>query len=152
MTCNPPKGGRYEAIGIFRFGPQGELDLEELGTAFNKTWKPALLGSAQKGALLSDEDVKKLLETSTAQMGEVAALFHLIELAEGTEWDAIVVDGFSTSHALRFLEHPTNLRKLIALLRGERHGRPSKNVVRPPSTVDEFATKCDAAIAFLTRA
>lgn len=28
MTCNPPKGGRYEAIGIFRFGPQGELDLE----------------------------------------------------------------------------------------------------------------------------
>ncbi len=126
-----------------------ELDLEELGAAFNKTWKPALLGAAQKGVLLSDEDVKKLLETSTAQMGEVAALFHLIDLAEGTEWDSIVVDGFSTSHALRFLEHPTNLRKLIALLRGERHGRPSKNVVRPPTTVDEFATKCDTALAFL---
>lgn len=28
MTCTPAKGGQYEAIGIFRFGPNGELDLE----------------------------------------------------------------------------------------------------------------------------
>lgn len=126
-----------------------ELDLEALGEAFNKKWKPALLGSAQKGAVLSDDELKKVLEASTAQLGEAAALFHLIELTGSGEWDAIVVDAFSTSHALRFLDHPTNLRKLIALLRGERHGRPSKNHQRPPMTVDEFAAKADAAIAFL---
>lgn len=126
-----------------------ELDLEVLGAAFNKTWKPALLGSTQKGALLTDDDLKKVLEASTTQMGEVAALFHLIELSESGEWDAIVVDGASTSHALRFLDHATSLRKLIALLRGERHGRPSKNAVRPPMPVDAFAAKCDAATAFL---
>ncbi len=28
MTCTPAKGGRYEAVGTFRFGPRGELDLE----------------------------------------------------------------------------------------------------------------------------
>ncbi len=134
-------------------GPGGlsavELDLPALAEAFNKKWKPALLGSTQKGALLSDDEVKKLLEASTTQMGELAALFHLIELTESNEWDAVVVDGFSTSHALRFLDHATNLRRLIALLRGERHGRPSKNVVRPPMPVDEFAAKADAANAFL---
>ncbi len=126
-----------------------ELDFEALAEAFNKKWKPALLGSTQKGAVLSDDDLKKLVETSTTQMGECAALFHLVELTESGEWDAIVVDGFSTSHALRFLDHATALRKLIALLRGERHGRPSKNVVRPPMPVDEFATKADALNAFL---
>ncbi|MDX2008965.1 MAG: TRC40/GET3/ArsA family transport-energizing ATPase [Myxococcaceae bacterium] len=126
-----------------------ELDLEALAEAFNKKWKPALLGSTQKGAVLADDDLKKLLETSTTRMGEVAALFHLIELAESGEWDAVVVDGFSTSHALRFLDHASVLRRFIALLRGERHGRPSKNVVRPAMPVDEFALKADAAVAFL---
>jgi arsenite-transporting ATPase len=126
-----------------------ELELPALAEAFNKKWKPALLGSAQKGALLSDDDFKKLLEISTTQMGEPAALFHLIELVESGEWDVVVVDGFSTSHALRFLDHANQLRRFIALLRGERHGRPSKNVQRPPMPVDEFALKAEAAVAFL---
>ncbi|MCA2976698.1 MAG: TRC40/GET3/ArsA family transport-energizing ATPase [Myxococcaceae bacterium] len=126
-----------------------ELDLPALAEAFNKKWRPALLGSAQKGAVLSEDDLKKLLETSTARMGEVAALVHLIELAESGEYDAVVVDGFSTSHALRFLDHASTLRRFIALLRGERHGRPSKNAVRPPLPVDAFAARADAAVAFL---
>jgi arsenite-transporting ATPase len=126
-----------------------ELDVAALSEGFNKKWKPALLGSTQKGAVLSDDDLKKLLEASTTRTAEVAALFHLIELAESGEWDAVVVDGFSTSHALRFLDHPAVLRRFIALLRGERHGRPSKNVVRPPMPVDEYALKADAAVAFL---
>lgn len=126
-----------------------ELDVAALAEAFNKKWKPALLGAAQKGALLSEDDLKKVLDASTTHLGEVAALFHLVELTESNEWDAIVVDGLSTSHALRFLDHAAQLRRLIALLRGERHGRPSKNVQRPPSTVDEFATRTEAIQAFL---
>ena len=36
-------------------------------------------------------------------------LFHLLELLESNEWGCVVVDGPSTSHVIRLLEHPTNV-------------------------------------------
>ncbi len=125
-----------------------ELNPAELGEKFNTEWKPALLGSVTKGALLSDDDTKKLLEASTANMGEIALMFHLQELVDSKEWDRIVIDGPTTSHATRLVELPNQFRRFVALIRGEK-GKMPKGAVRPAMPVDSFATKADALNVFL---
>ncbi len=125
-----------------------ELDPKGLGEAFNATWKPALLGSVTKGAVLSDDDTKKLLEASAGNMGELALMFHLQALVDSKEWEQIVVDGPATSHAIRLLELPTQFRKFVGLVRGEK-GKVPKGTVRPALPVDEFAAKADALNVFL---
>ncbi len=127
-----------------------ELDPVALGTHFNTTWKPALMGSVTKGALsvLSEDDTKKLLEASASNMGEVALMFHLQELIESKEWDRVVVDGPATSHATRLMELPNQFRRFVALIRGEK-GKLPKGAVRPAMPVDEFAAKADALNLFL---
>ena len=127
-----------------------ELNLPTLAEAFNKTWKPALMGVAVKGALFTDEDLKKIFEASTLNIGELAAIFHLIDLAESGEWEEIYVDCASMSHVTRLFDHVTNLRKLIGLVRGEHKFKATKSAPpRPATTVDAWATKADAALAFL---
>jgi arsenite-transporting ATPase len=126
-----------------------EVDFETLGQAFLKFAKPQLLAAATKGALLSEDDLKKVLEASLTNQGEVGFLFNLLELSEGKDWEKIVIDGWSSTHTLRLLDHATSVRKLCALLRGERLHRPSKTTPRPATPVDELATRADAVNAFL---
>lgn len=125
-----------------------ELDAGALGADFNTRWKPALLGSVTKGVLLSDDDMKKLLEASTGNVGEIALMFHLQELIDSKEWDRVVVDGPATSHVIRLLELPNQFRRFVGLMRGEK-GKLPKGAVRPSLPVDEFALKADALNAFL---
>ena len=43
-----------------------ELSFAEIGDAFAKAWRPKLLAAAAKGSVLSEEDVKKILDASTS--------------------------------------------------------------------------------------
>ncbi len=127
-----------------------ELDPEALGQAFEKPFRQALAGSVTKGALFSDDEIKKLLEASASNLGELAVLFHLMELVESNEWGSVVVDGPSTSHVIRLLEHPTSFRRLVGIVRGEKTSRPLKNAPpRPPLPVDGHATRLESLQAFL---
>lgn len=127
-----------------------ELELPALGEALAAAWKPKFLASVTRGAALSEDELKKLLEASLTNLGEVAAMFHLLELAESEEWDRVVVDGLSTSHTIRMLDHGANVRRMTALVRGEKLGRPAKSApARPPLPVDEVAARADALVALL---
>ncbi len=127
-----------------------ELDLRAMGETFARPWRQALEQAVAKGVLLADDELKKLLAASTLNMGEVAAMFHLLELVESAEWDRVVVDGLSTSHTIRMLDHGTNLRRLAALVRAEKPGKVPKSAPpRPPSPVDPWATRADALNALL---
>lgn len=126
-----------------------EADWATYADAFVKFAKPQLLAAATKGQVLAEDDLKKVLEASLANAGETGFLFHLMELAEGTEFDRVIIDGWSTTHALRLLDHATSVRRLCAHIRAERTFRPSKNAVRPTTPVDELANKADAVNALL---
>lgn len=126
-----------------------EVELAELEAQFLKQIKPLVLAALTKGAVLADDELKKLLEASLVNLGEVALMFHLLELSEGKDFDHVVVDGLSTTHTLRQLDHPANLRRLAAMIRGERPSRGNKKEVRPASPIDELANRADAALAML---
>lgn len=123
-----------------------ELDLPELAENLSKALKPQLFASVTKGALLADDDIKKVLEASLSNLGEVAAMIHLTELVASGEYDQVVVDGLAAAHSIRLLDQPAALRRLIALVRGEKptKGKPQP---KPPSPLDEMAAKTDATIA-----
>src|SRR5438105_4614496 len=75
-----------------------EIEPKELKEAWNSVYRAALQASAVKGAILDDADMKKLLDASTTNIGELAAIFHLYDLLESKEFDRIVVDGLGAAH------------------------------------------------------
>ncbi|MEW6433804.1 MAG: ArsA family ATPase [Myxococcota bacterium] len=126
-----------------------EVDLAHLEADFVKHHRPALMAAVTKGALLSDDELKKVLGASLANAGELALMFHLLDLSEAKEFDRVVVDGLSTTHTLRQLDLAANLRRLLGLVRGERPTRGNKKEARPPTPVDELAAKAEAVTAML---
>src|SRR5439155_11614361 len=126
-----------------------ELDQVLLGKAWNEKWRPALKASATKGVVLDEGDVQKLLDASTTNMGEPAAMFALLDLLESKEFDRIVVDGLGAAHTLRLIDAATQLRKFIALVRGEKPKVAKAAARRPPHALDEFAAKADRFMALL---
>ncbi len=125
-----------------------ELDLKALAENLAKSLKPALAASVTKGVLLADDDIKKMLDAATANLGEVAAVIYLDELITSHEYDQVVIDGLAAAHSIRLLDQPAALRRLIALVRGEKPSK-GKPQPRPPSPLDEMAAKADHAIALL---
>ncbi len=126
-----------------------EVDFAEHGENFVKFAKPQLHAAVTKGQVLSEDDLKKVIDASLTNQGEVGFLFSLLELAEGKEYDHVVIDGWSSTHTLRLLDHATQVRKLVGLVRAERTQRPSKTTVRAPTAVDELAARADAVNAML---
>jgi len=127
-----------------------ELDPAALAKGWNEKYRPALKASATKGVILDQGDVEKLLDSSTTAFGEAAAMFHLLDLLESKEFDRIVVDGLAAAHTLRVIDVPTQLRKLIGLIRGEKPGKVAKSAPpKAPHPLDEFAAKAEKLIALL---
>ncbi|MDP2271092.1 MAG: TRC40/GET3/ArsA family transport-energizing ATPase [Archangium sp.] len=126
-----------------------EVDFPALGEAYLKFAKPQLMAAVTKGAVLSEDDLKKVLEASLTNQGEVGFLFNLLELAEAKEYEKVVIDGWSSTHTLRLLDHATNVRRLVGLVRAERTQRPSKTTPRAATPVDELALRADAVNAML---
>ena len=127
-----------------------ELDQKALGAALEKKYQAALSASAQKGLLLSQDEVAQLLLANAANMGELASFFQLVDWLESGEFDRVVVDGLGAAHTLRVLDAAAALRRFIGLVRGERPTKATKTPPpRPPSPLDELATRADALVAFL---
>lgn len=126
-----------------------ELEHSELAEPFASKVKAAFTDKLAKTALLTPDDTKKLLEASAANMGEVAAVFHLFDLLETKEFDRIVVDGLGAAHCVRVLDHATHLRKLIALQRGEKPPRAGSKTPPPKGEgpLEDLATLCEKVIA-----
>jgi arsenite/tail-anchored protein-transporting ATPase len=148
LSSKPTKllQGKSAAGGLF----VAEIDEAAVAEAFVTKFKPqvqAMVGG--KGAVMGEDDTRKLLEATFSNAYELGLAFHLLELLESKEYDYVVVDGLSITHTLRQLELPTQVRKLAGLLRAERTQRPSKNAVRPPTAVDELASRAEAVQAML---
>ncbi len=127
-----------------------ELDPAALAKVWSEKYRPALKASATKGVILDQGDVEKLLDSSTTNFGEAAAMFHLLDLLESKEFDRIVVDGLAAAHTLRVIDIPTQLRKLIGLIRGERPGKVAKSAPpKAPHPLDEIAQKAEKLSALL---
>ncbi len=127
-----------------------EIDPAAVGAAFVAKYKPQFAAVvAGKGAVFNEDETRRLLEASLGNAYEYGLFFHLLELLESKEYDHVVIDGLSVTHTLRQLELPTQLRKLIALVRAERTFRPSKNAVRPATAVDDLAARTEAVQALL---
>lgn len=130
-----------------------EIDPAVVHETFVKAYKPALLSAATKGLILDEGDVAKLLEAGTVSMGEAGVMFYLADLIESKEFDRIVVDGLGASHTLRVLDQPGQLRKMMALVRGE---KPAKSkaalaaaAARAPTVLDDMAAKAEKVMALI---
>ena len=146
LTNKPTKIALGKGVGgLFA----AEVDFPALGEAYLKFAKPQIMAAVTKGAVLSEDDLKKVLEASLTNQGEVGFLFNLLELSEGKEYERVVIDGWSSTHTLRLLDHANNVRRLVGLIRAERTQRPSKTTPRAPTPVDELALKADAVNAML---
>lgn len=127
-----------------------ELDQASLGAELTASWKSAFLSMATKGTVLSEDELKRILEVSIGSLAELAVLLHLQALAESGEWEHIVVDGLCTSHLIRWLDQPAAFRRLVGLVRGERAVRAGKSAPpRPPTPVDAFAARAEGLQAML---
>ncbi len=126
-----------------------EVNFTALGEAYVQFARPQLMSAASKGAVLSEDDLKKVLDASISNPGEVGFLFHLLELAEAKEYEHVVIDGWSSTHSLRLFDHATQVRRLVSLIRAERTHRPSKTTPRAATPVDELALRADAVNAML---
>ena len=126
-----------------------ELDQAGLGKAWNEKYRAALKASATKGLILDQGDVEKLLDASTTNIGEPAAIFHLLDLLESKEFDRIVVDGLGAAHTLRVIDEATHLRKLIGLIRGEKPKTLKSAPPRAPHALDDLAAKAEKLASLL---
>ncbi|MGQ0503781.1 MAG: ArsA family ATPase [Myxococcaceae bacterium] len=130
--------------GLFavEYDSKGALD------AFLKKLTPALEQAAAKGAILSQEDVITVLKQVTTGLDDLAVLVDLVDLIESGEYNRVVVDGAPVSAILRLFDQPVALRKLIALVKGEKPGTKRKE--GPPETLlDEVTLKLEKLIATL---
>ena len=146
VTAKPTKliAGKGEA-GLF----VAEMDPEAAFKGFVAKYKPALAAAAQKGNVMSAEDLGKILVQSLPGLEELAGLFQVMDLVEDKSFDRVVLDTAPTSHTLRQLDMPLLLKKVIALAKGEKLGAKKKEGVLPEGVLDETVVRADKLLAFL---
>jgi arsenite-transporting ATPase len=106
----------------------------------------ALKAGAQKGTVLSADDVGSLLLPSTAAADELAALMWIAETLEAGTYAKAVVDLPATGQAVRLLDLAAQLRRVIALVRGEKPGAKKKDETGP---LEDAAQKLERVVAML---
>src|SRR5438874_607317 len=136
-----------------------ELEPASLLEAFVKSYKPALAAaaSAQKGALVSADDLAKIFEQTIPGLEEFTALLQLCDWlqnakAEGVDgegFDRIVVDSSGSAHVMRLFDIPVQLRKFLALARGDKPGKKPAPASEALKLLDEVIAKVDRVIATL---
>jgi arsenite-transporting ATPase len=131
------EGGLYGAV----------LDPKQSLEPFLKAYKPALLAAAQKGTWLSEDDVRKVLEPSLLGLEEFCGLLQVVEGLEAKDWDRVVVDLSATPHAVRLLEQPAQIKRVMALARAQTVRRKDAVVASP--ALDEVNARVDRLLAFL---
>lgn len=99
-----------------------EFDAAQAMVPFLKKYEPALQKAVSKGALLSEDELKKILAQTLPGLEDLVFLLDLEKaLADGT-WDRVVVDGAPTAHTLRLLDLPGHFRKFLGILKPSAKG------------------------------
>lgn len=112
-----------------------EFEPKQMVAAFRERYRKAIGHAAQKGGVLSEDDVRGLLEASADGFEELVCLVQAVEWLEDKTFDRVVIDGFATAGTLRWLELPNLLRRQLALVRGEKlkpNGKKDAAPVAPP--------------------
>ncbi len=104
---------------------------------------------AAKGRTLSEDEVRRLLQIPFLGPEESGLLLALGDLLQSGAWDRIVLDGPSSSHALRLTDALLRLRRLVDVARGHRSSRALKATGKIPTQADPLAERLDAAIALI---
>lgn len=95
-----------------------QFDAAAAREPFLKKYKPALVAVAQKGSILSEDDLGKIFENTAPGLDELLGLIQLSDALESKEWDRVVVDLSPGAHELRLLDLATYEKKLLAVVRG----------------------------------
>ncbi|HZA14853.1 MAG TPA: TRC40/GET3/ArsA family transport-energizing ATPase [Myxococcaceae bacterium] len=124
-----------------------ELDAATFMPAFLERYEPALRQVIGKGAVLTEDELHKILVQSVAGLEEAVFLLGLQREIEERTWNRVVVDTAPTAHTLRALDIPNGVRKLLGLIRnGEGKG---KKETAPSAFLDEVGTQLEKLSALL---
>lgn len=127
-----------------------ELDPVALAAPLAKRFHAAVGEAAQKGLVLSQEEVLSLYEKALSGVEELAALMQLGEWLESGTFDRVVVDGAPTSHLLRQLELPLLFKRVLSMAKGERPGKKeAKGQAKAPAALEDLSARVDRLLALL---
>lgn len=93
-----------------------QLDADRALTRWLLAREDAFKTIAERGTYLDDDDVDRLFALSLPGVDELVGLLELTRLADGGDYDHVVVDTAPTGHTLRLLEMPDTLRRLAQVL------------------------------------
>ncbi len=129
-----------------------ELDAAPVLDAFLKTYRPALQQAAQKGTVLSDEDIQAIFAQSLSGLEELATLMHLMSLTES--YERVIVDLPATAHLLRLFDAPLAFRRFLSVVKAEKPEKVKavKKEVAPAVALeglDAIRAQVDRAAALL---
>lgn len=93
-----------------------QLDADRALTRWLRARESAFKTIAERGTYLDDDDVDRLFALSLPGVDELVGLLELSRLAEGGDYDHVVVDTAPTGHTLRLLEMPEMLRRFAQVL------------------------------------
>jgi arsenite-transporting ATPase len=103
------RGGTLSAV---------ELNADRALSRWLAAHRPALHAILARGTYLDDEDIDRFLGLSLPGVNELMGLAEVRRLAEGADWDVVVVDTAPTGHTLRLLQMPVTLGRLATILDG----------------------------------
>ncbi len=136
-----------------------EYDAAAAMTPFLKDYEPALRAAVTKGALLSEDDLGKILARAVPGLEELVFLFTVLEQLEDKSYDRVIVDTSPTSHTLRLVDQPAALRKFLGIIRpgGKQEKLAAKGkkaaavaaVAGKPTFLDELQAKAERVAALL---
>jgi arsenite-transporting ATPase len=135
-------------------GTQGGLFVAELDRTFTlepfrAKNKGAFDQAVGKGALLTEEDTRQLLNEATAELEDVAGLFQILDWLEEKAFDRIVVDTAPTTQALRLLDSPQTFKKLLTSCRGGEKFLKAKKAASPAGPLDGLNDRVEKLQALL---
>jgi len=127
-----------------------ELEPLEVAAPFVAELKAAVQKTVAKGAVLSDEELASVLQQHAPGLEELAALLQVADDLETKAYDRVVVDLSPTSHSLRLFDLPVQLRRFLALARGQPLDKvKAKKEAAPPGPLDPIAAKVEKLVALL---
>ncbi|HXN40400.1 MAG TPA: ArsA family ATPase [Myxococcaceae bacterium] len=126
-----------------------ELDRTTTLEPFRAKNKAAFDQAIVKGALLTEEDTRQLLNEATADLEDVAGLFQILDWLEEKAFDRIVVDTAPTTQALRLLDSPQALKKLLTTCRGGEKFLKARKAGSPAGPLDGLNERVEKLQALL---
>ena len=125
-----------------------ELEPAPLPPEMLQELRAALQKAAGKGALLSEEDRAQLFDPAMPGVEDMLALLTWVEQVEEKAFDRAVIDLPSTSQAVRALDVPGGLRKLVAALKGISEKAKRKETA-PEGYLEQLVARGDRLLAAL---